>query len=141
LRRNFGRNLLRSTGAEADVIEECEIKMASILSSAVGPEVRQSIFALLLGMHAAIEDNSLLPRFEIVTVGADLGPTRQVNELQEERQLAHSLPRDQTTNSPPRRCPRAVMVLIHLFSFFPNALLKELRFSLDPRPAPINYSP
>jgi hypothetical protein len=92
-------------------------------------------------MHAAIEDNSVLPRFEIVTVGADLGPTRQVNELQEERQLARSLPRDQTTNSPPRRCPRAVVVLTHLFSFFPNALLKELKFSLDPRPAPINYSP
>ena len=86
------------------------------------PKVRQSILALLLGMHAAIEDNSLLPRFEIVTVGADLGPTRQVNELQEERQLDRSIPRDQTTNSPLRRCPRAVMVLTNLVSFFPQCL-------------------
>ena len=102
------------------------------------PKIRQSILALLLGMHAAIEDNSLLPRFEIVTVGADLGPTRQVNELQEERQLARSLPRDQTTNSPLRRCPRGDGA--NLLFLPPMSLPKELRFSQDPRHAPINYS-
>jgi hypothetical protein len=89
-------------------------------------------------MHAAIEDNSLLPRFEIVTVGADLGPTRQVNELQEERQLARSLPRDQTTNSPLRRCPRGDGANILFLP--PMSLPKEFRFSQDPRHAPINYS-
>jgi hypothetical protein len=98
------------------------------------PKIRQSILAPLLGMHAAIEDNSLLPRFEIVTVGADLGPTRQVNELQEERQLARSLPRDQTTNSPLRRCPRGVVVLTHLFSFFPNVSTKGIQILAGPKP-------
>ena len=86
------------------------------------PKVRQSILALLLGMHAAIEHDPLPVRTEIITIGADLGPTRQVNELQEERQLDRSLPRDQTTNSPLRRRPRGVLVLTHLSSFFPQCL-------------------
>src|SRR6266700_3303580 len=120
----------------ADVIE-VRMRNQNGIDLAIGnrPKVRQSILALLLGMHPAIEDNSLLPRFEIVTVGADLRPTRQVNELQEERQLDRSIPRDQTTNSPLRRCPRGVLVLTHLLSFFPPmSLLKELGFSQDPSP-------
>ena len=62
------------------------------------PKIRQSILALLLGMHAAIEDNSLLPRFEIVTVGADLGPTRQVDELQNRAGACQSRVHEQSAN-------------------------------------------
>ena len=107
----------------ADVIE-VRMRNQNGIDLAIGgrSKVRQSILALLLGMHATIEDNSLPLRFQIVTVGADLGPAGQVSELQEERQLARSLPRDQTTNSPLRRCPRAVMLLTHLCSFFPQCL-------------------
>ncbi len=119
----------------ADVIE-VRMRNQNGIDLAIGgrPKVRQSILALLLRMHAAIEDNSLLPRFEIVTVGADLGPTRQVNELQKERQLARSLPRDQTTNSPLRRCQRDDGA--NLLFLPPMSLPKELRFSQDPRHAP-----
>ena len=85
----------------ADVIE-VRMRNQNGIDLAIGnrPKVRQSILALLFGMHAAIEHDPLPVRTEIITIGADLGPTRQVNELQEERQLARSLPRDQTTNSP-----------------------------------------
>ena len=120
-----------------DVIE-VRMRNQNGIDLAIGdrPKVGQSILALLLGMHAAIEDNSLLPRFEIVTVGADLGPTRQVNELQEERQLARSLPRDQTTNSPLRRCPRAVMVLTISSLSSPNVSTKGTQILARSTPRP-----
>ena len=119
----------------ADVIE-VRMRNHNGIDLAIGdrPKVRQSSLALLLGMHPAIEHDPLPVRTEIITIGADLGPTRQVNELQEKRQLDRSLPREQTTNSPLRRYPRGVMMLTRLFSFFPQRLLKELRFSQDQSP-------
>ena len=121
----------------ADVIE-VRMRNQNGIDLAIGdrPKVRQSILALLLGMHAAIEHDPLPVRTEIITIGADLGPTRQVNELQEERQLDRSLPRDQTTNSPLRRRPRGVLVLTHLLSFFPNVSTKGTRILARSTPFP-----
>ncbi len=45
-------------------------------------EERQRHFPFLLGMHAAIEHDPLPAYSEIITVGADLRPARQVDELQ-----------------------------------------------------------
>ena len=49
---------------------------------AQGPKVWQGIFAFLLRMHAAVEDESLTGGLQVVAIGADFGATRQVNELQ-----------------------------------------------------------
>src|SRR6476619_6792425 len=67
----------------ADMIEMSVRKQKSIdfLAGEVS-EQRQGRFALLLRMHAAIEHDPLLARTQIVTIGADLRPTRQIDELQ-----------------------------------------------------------
>ena len=46
------------------------------------PKVWQGIFAFLLWMHAAVEDEPLTGGLEVVAIGADLGATREVDELQ-----------------------------------------------------------
>jgi hypothetical protein len=47
-----------------------------------GFEVRQSSVPFVLGMHAAIEHNAAIFRFQIVGVRANLSRTRQVDEFQ-----------------------------------------------------------
>ena len=45
-------------------------------------QVGQGLFAFLLRMHAAIEDEPLAGSLEVIAIGADLGPAREVNEFQ-----------------------------------------------------------
>ncbi len=59
-------------------------------------EIGQCRFALLLRMHATIQHDPLLTRAEIVTIGADLGPTRQVDELQNRAPTCQSRAREQS---------------------------------------------
>ena len=67
----------------ADVIE-VGMRNQNGIDFAIGdrPKVRQSILALLLRVHPAIENDPLPVRTDIITVGADLSPTGQVDELQ-----------------------------------------------------------
>ena len=58
-------------------------------------EERQGRFALLLGVHPAVEHNPLLARTQIITVGADLRPTRQIDELQNRAPLCQPYAREQ----------------------------------------------
>ena len=46
--------------------------------------------------HATIQYDTLLTRAEIVTIGADLGPTRQVDELQNRAPTCQSRAREQS---------------------------------------------
>jgi hypothetical protein len=54
------------------------------------PKIWQGIFALLLRMHAAVEDKPLTRSLDVIAIGADLGATREVNELQNRREIAPS---------------------------------------------------
>ena len=94
------------------------------LPSAVGPKVRQSILALLLGMHAAIERRS--PARSI----------RDSNSWRRSRSDASGLMNFKRSGSLPahfreikqphsasRRCPRGVMVLT--IFFFPQCLYQR----------------
>jgi hypothetical protein len=46
-------------------------------------EIRQRLFALLLRVHPAVEHEALAGGFEVITVGADLSPAREIDELQQ----------------------------------------------------------
>jgi len=83
----------------ADMIEMSVRKQKSIdfLAGEVS-EQRQGRFALLLRMHAAIEHDPLLARTQIVTIGADLRPTRQIDELQNRAPLCQPCAREQSAN-------------------------------------------
>lgn len=48
-------------------------------------EVRQSVVAFLLRVHAAVEDEALAAALEVITVCADLGAARQISEFQSGR--------------------------------------------------------
>lgn len=45
-------------------------------------KIRQRIFAFLLRMHSAVEDEPLAGRLEIIAICANLGAAREINELQ-----------------------------------------------------------
>jgi hypothetical protein len=45
------------------------------------PPLGKSILALVIWVHPAIENEASAIRFEKITVGADFGPARQINEL------------------------------------------------------------
>ena len=49
---------------------------------AEGAEVRERFLPLLFRMHAGIEDETLPGRFQVITVRADLGAAREIDELQ-----------------------------------------------------------
>jgi hypothetical protein len=52
------------------------------------PKVWQGIFAFLLRMHAAVEDEPLTRGLDVITIGADLGAAREVNEFQKIEEMA-----------------------------------------------------
>ena len=62
------------------------------------PKQRQGPLALLLGMHSAIEHDPLLARTQIITVGADLRPARQIDKLQNAAALCQPCRRRQSAN-------------------------------------------
>ena len=59
---------------------------------------RQRHFAFLLGVHPAIKHHPLPARTEVITVGANLCPARQINELQNRAPTCQSRAREQSAN-------------------------------------------
>ena len=70
-------------------------------------EKRQSHFPLFLRVHAAIQDHPLPARTEIITIGADLSPACQIDELQNRAATCQSRAREQSANLFPGSPPPA----------------------------------
>ena len=94
VRRRFAHENARvrlaphQNGQRPDVIE-MRVRNDNGIEFAIGDrfEIRKRLFALQFRMHPAIEHEPLACRLEVVTIGADLGATRQVDEFQNARTI------------------------------------------------------
>ena len=63
-------------------VQTCALPICIKLPIAERAEIRERFLALLFWMHPGVEDEALAGRFEVITVRADFGAAREIDEFQ-----------------------------------------------------------